>query len=309
VRFRGSPTDYISHSGNNQFEFVSKITTQDTDAIYILDQRGGTSEPITTEVDYIGAINITDLVSRGILPSGLSNDEYKEMIDRAMFANVPLRETDYIAVEPSKAYKLIKVSANEVTHKVIEYTTDNQVVKVTPVVYTTNKFIFTTHALTNKIKLVSDLMDKPSNVVSNSDLRTDTDTDNIPDGFALQGNPTINSLVGGVWNLSSTGGFRGVKTSTALLNADTAYYLYARIKTANNAIRIQPEVNSFHSGSNTFELLSGVYFGASTTFYVLDKRADGSASITWEVDTMGAYNITEFKNKGVKMIMVHYSLV
>ena len=25
------------------------------------------------EVDYIGAINITDLVSRGILPSGLTN--------------------------------------------------------------------------------------------------------------------------------------------------------------------------------------------------------------------------------------------
>ena len=92
----------------------------------------------------------------------------------------------------------------------------------------------------------------------------------------------------------------GVKTSTAVLNADTAYYLYARIKTANNAIRIHPEVNSFHSGSNTFELLSGVYFGASTTFFVLDKRADGSASITWEVDTMGAYNITEFKDKGVK---------
>jgi hypothetical protein len=117
-----------------------------------------TSDWTPIEVDYMGAINITDLVSRGILPSGLTNNEYKEMIDKAMLTNVPLRETDYISVEPSKAYKLIKVSSNEVTHKVIEYTTDNQVVKVTPVVYTTNKFTFTTHALTSKIKIVSDLM-------------------------------------------------------------------------------------------------------------------------------------------------------
>ena len=71
------------------------------------------------------------------------------MIDKAMFTNVPLRETNYIAVEPSKAYKLIKVSANEVTHKVIEYTTESS--KVTPVVYTTNKFTFT-HALIARLK-------------------------------------------------------------------------------------------------------------------------------------------------------------
>ena len=134
-----------AHSGSGQFEDSIVVTI--TAIRYSIYDTHNSVTPI--EVDYI-AINITDLVSRGILPSGLTNNEYKEMIDKAMFTNVPLRETNYIAVEPSKAYKLIKVSSNEVTHKVIEYTTDNQVVKVTPVVYTTNKFTFTTHALTSK---------------------------------------------------------------------------------------------------------------------------------------------------------------
>jgi hypothetical protein len=133
----------------------------------------------------MGAINVTDLVSRGILPSGLTNNEYKEMIDKAMFNNVPLRETDYIAVEPSKAYKLIKVSANEVTHKVIEYTTDNQVVKVTPVVYTTNKFTFTTHALTNKIKIVSDMLERPTQLLTNPNF------DNGTTGWGVQTHPYL----------------------------------------------------------------------------------------------------------------------
>lgn len=170
MRFSGSSTDYIMHSGNNQFEFVSKITTQNTNFIYILDQRSASSEPITTEVDYIGAINIPDLVSRGILPSGLSNAQYKTMLDNALYDNVPLRESDFISVEPSVAYRLIKASENSATHKVIEYTTDNQIVKVNSVDYSGNVKIsspITMNALTRKIKLVSDLMDRPNVEITN----------------------------------------------------------------------------------------------------------------------------------------------
>ncbi len=77
MRFSGAGSDYISHSGNNQFEFVSKITTQETDKIYLLDQRQQTEETITTEIDYIGAINLTETFGAGKEPT-------KEQMDAIM---------------------------------------------------------------------------------------------------------------------------------------------------------------------------------------------------------------------------------
>ena len=69
---------------------------------------------------------------------GLTNAQYKEMLDNAIYNNVPLRESDFISVEPSVAYRLIKASENSAIHKVIEYTTDNQIVKVNSVDYSGN---------------------------------------------------------------------------------------------------------------------------------------------------------------------------
>ena len=76
----GQDTSIIT---DNNWHFTSKIFTASADytgsAVRINDDSTSDFTPI--EVDYVGAINITDLVSRGILPSGLTNTEYKEILD------------------------------------------------------------------------------------------------------------------------------------------------------------------------------------------------------------------------------------
>jgi len=72
-----SPT---RHSGSGNFEFISNVfTATDGRTLSVLDIR--TSDFTSIEVDYIGAINITDLVSRDILPSGLTDAQYKDILD------------------------------------------------------------------------------------------------------------------------------------------------------------------------------------------------------------------------------------
>jgi len=63
----------VSHSGSGNFEFHSTIGVFSNVSLIgnINDSRTSDWTPI--EVDYIGAINITDLVSRGLLPGGLSD--------------------------------------------------------------------------------------------------------------------------------------------------------------------------------------------------------------------------------------------
>ncbi len=78
--FDNDPQSYMRHSGSGNFEFISYVI----DAVAgrnpnIIDRRTSGWTPI--EVDYIGAINITDLVSRGILPSGLTESQYKDILD------------------------------------------------------------------------------------------------------------------------------------------------------------------------------------------------------------------------------------
>ena len=71
----------VYHSGSGNFEFHSTIGVFSNVALIgqVNDRRTSDWTPI--EVDYIGAINITDLVSRGILPSGLTNSQYKDILD------------------------------------------------------------------------------------------------------------------------------------------------------------------------------------------------------------------------------------
>ena len=72
------------HSGSGTFEHLSLITelTAIRDNLYIMDNNVSNWTPI--EVDYIGAINITDLVSKGCLPAGLTDNEYKTLIDNIL---------------------------------------------------------------------------------------------------------------------------------------------------------------------------------------------------------------------------------
>lgn len=81
VRLNNSLILTIAHSGSGQFEFLSLVETCNSNNLYpqVGDYRSSDWTPI--EVDYIGAINITDLVSRGILPSGLTDSQYKDILD------------------------------------------------------------------------------------------------------------------------------------------------------------------------------------------------------------------------------------
>ena len=71
----------IVNDGN--WQFTSKIFTASSSysgtGVRINDASASDFTPI--EVDYMGAINITDLISRGILPSGLTNSQYKDILD------------------------------------------------------------------------------------------------------------------------------------------------------------------------------------------------------------------------------------
>ena len=72
---------YAYHSGSGEYEIISKVYVASSTAHYIRVISIASSNWTPIEVDYIGAINITDLVSRGILPSGLTNAQYKEILD------------------------------------------------------------------------------------------------------------------------------------------------------------------------------------------------------------------------------------
>ena len=74
-----SGTSY--HSGSGNFEFISNLGVFVNRYFLgqVFDYRTSDWTPI--EVDCMGAINITDLVSRGILPSGLTDAQYKTILD------------------------------------------------------------------------------------------------------------------------------------------------------------------------------------------------------------------------------------
>jgi len=67
------------HSGSGNWELLSQVAISPGFSVGVYDTSTSGWTPI--EVDYIGAINITDLVSRGILPSGLTNAQYKDILD------------------------------------------------------------------------------------------------------------------------------------------------------------------------------------------------------------------------------------
>ena len=291
------------HSGSGNYEFISNIKTATPyNNIRLSDRRSSGWTPI--EVDYIGAINITDLVSRGILPQGLTTAQYKEILDNAMYNNVPLRESDFISVEPSVAYRLIKASENSAIHKVIEYTTDNQVVKVNSVDYSGNVKIsspITMNTLTRKVKLISDLMDRPSQLLTNP---------NFDNGTAnwLTINPSAVSL-----SVSSNVlYFTAIQRYGAVYEPFTPtigdmYYFSAYLKADSNLVGLYcyystPSTLIKHSGSGNFEFLSTIATATDNTNdtrfrIVCDFRTSGWTES--QVKSPNLINITDFIKKGV----------
>lgn len=82
TRFYGG-NSFTSVPNTNSFEFISAVKTPlsstNITLIGVYDNSFSNFTPI--EVDYMGAINISDLVSRGILPSGLTDAQYTNILD------------------------------------------------------------------------------------------------------------------------------------------------------------------------------------------------------------------------------------
>jgi len=296
------------HSGSNEYEYLSFIATAtSTTHPFYIEEGENTNPASNVSVQYMVYINIADLVFRGILPSGLTDAQYKAILDSACnrsktpMVNVPLRETSLISVEPSTAYKFIKASANNPIHKVVEYATDGQVVKVTTLSYTDHKATFTTQSQTTKIKLVSDLMNRVPNLVSNSDLLIPkaSPNENQPLGFYYAGATTDISLVNGIAKFTATSQLgRFVNNFSGNNNK---FYVFGSVKANSNLVRLTANVVGgavSHSGSGNFEYLSTIQIiPDGNGLLVADYRSSGWTPI--EVDYVGAYNITTFINAGV----------
>jgi hypothetical protein len=305
---------YISIVNDGNWQFTSKIFTASSNysgtGVRINDD--STSDWTPIEVDYMGAINITDLVYRGILPSGLTNLQYKDMLDNAIYNNVPLRESDYISVEPSVSYRLIKASENSAIHKVIEYTTDNQVVKVNSVDYSSNVKIsspITMNALTRKVKLISDLMDRVPNLVSNSDFS------GVISPWAGYYNASLSIENNALKVIKSTATNISTFRQPKQLNITTndLFYFSLKIKTPETFAYFR--LSSYYSGGEdfiqtpnynviptdftTFSHIGNFSSNITTTNLGISVFTNGAINSFYFVDNINVYNITDFIKKGV----------
>jgi lysophospholipase L1-like esterase len=310
VRLTANTAGAVSHSGSGNFEYLSTIQIiPDNNSLFVADFRTSNFTPI--EVDYMGAINITDLVTRGILPSGLTDAQYKAILDSACnrsktpMVNVPLRETSLISVEPSTTYKLIKASANTPVHKVIEYATDGQVVKVSVLTYTDHKATFTTQSQTTKIKLVSDLMNRVPNLVNNSEFN-ESDL-----SFWKSGNSTktvVNGVAVITGNIESTYMAMAHDFTPQIPLTDLLYVSYKVRTTSANVTSINTGVSGFsvpaltisNPVQNTWYVRSGISSTrTSVQRFIVMTYAPNTNGVVTEADYVNIYNMTTFKNAGV----------
>ena len=141
------------------------------------------------------------------------------------------------------------------------------------------------------------------NLISNSDLLIDSNSDGVPDGFTCY-KATANSLVNGIVNFTATAQYGRLDYYNATLFNDTnTYYCYARVKSDKNTTGLLGANDSggyaYHSGSGEYEIISKVYVASSTAHYI---RVISIASSNWtpiEVDYIGAINITDLVSRGI----------
>lgn len=139
------------------------------------------------------------------------------------------------------------------------------------------------------------------NLVANSDLLIDSNSDNIPDGFSYC-NATDISLTNGIAMFTATAQYGSISLADySMFTANGYYYTYARVKcdSSNSAFIWQRGTKIFHSGSNSFEFLSAVALqdNRSNIAKVSDYRSSGWTPI--EVDYIGAINITDLVSRGI----------
>ena len=135
------------------------------------------------------------------------------------------------------------------------------------------------------------------NLVANSDLLIDSESNGIPDGFDLTA-ATANSLVDGIFSFTATtSGGRITVSDMSMFNTTDYFYTFAKIKADSSLVNLSTLYS--HSGSGNFEFLSGVYKFSGVYFIdqIKDYRTSGWTPI--EVDYIGAINITDLVSRGI----------
>ena len=138
------------------------------------------------------------------------------------------------------------------------------------------------------------------NLISNSDLLIDSDSDGIPDGFVYSANTTDKTLVNGIAKFTATaknGSFSKSSFAT-VATVGIKYYQACKVKSDSNLVRMGGLITTvFHSGSGNFEYLSIVGDAVATSFTIGDNRTSGWTPI--EVDYMVVISITDLVSRGI----------
>lgn len=145
------------------------------------------------------------------------------------------------------------------------------------------------------------------NLVANSDLLIDSNSNGIPDGFSLSASTTNKVLANGEMSFTTNAAFQSFAMNPSLTSvAGQKAYCGAYIKSDKNKIRLITANGGgsfslqYHSGSNEYEYLSYIATATSTThpFYIEEAEATNPASNV-SVDFMVYINITDLVSRGI----------
>jgi len=180
-----------THSGSGNFEFLSSCGTFNNISLITQVTDYNTSDWTEIEVDYIGAYNISQMQRKGI-----KNDAG---IPFAQLTNEEIKSQLDIWVEngfPTVVEKLVSKSDN---------------------------------LFNGKFNTLTSL--ESENLISNSDLLIDSNSDGIPDGFSYNSNTTDKTLVNGIAKFTATAAYSGLYKGLSNQTIGDIHYHYARIKT------------------------------------------------------------------------------
>ncbi|MGD9679376.1 MAG: hypothetical protein AB7V16_13625 [Vulcanibacillus sp.] len=148
---------------------------------------------------------------------------------------------------------------------------------------------------TGAYNTTSNLDLQASQLVANSDLLIDSNSDNVPDEFKYITSTDI-SLNNGIVRFTPTdtyGAFAKGNDYGAIIG--NTYYIFASVKSLSNTTRLAtytPLIDLSHTGSGSFELLSYITVkdGTNNGILVMDSGISDWTPI--EVDYIGAINLT-----------------
>ena len=135
------------------------------------------------------------------------------------------------------------------------------------------------------------------NLISNSDLLIDSDSDNVPDGFVYVDATDI-SLTNGIAKFTATARYGRIVSSTLSNNIGDLVYQFCRAKTNRSNIALHGLVQGFIlPSSNDFIFSSFVGISIAKGCNIQDYNTSDWTPI--EVDYIGAINITDLVSRGI----------